>query len=273
MNVTSSRLCAVALATAVGLTLSSCSKDDTTATPPATTASETTATAEPTESAPVPVVTPSTDPETNEVEYCDRDTEDAFTGPAADEFGAENVLDAYCEMVAFSFQQGFTTLMRPVEGRTVLDYSFVKPFLTDAGAQKWDELVAQYLAGDEAQRDAIFSLTAHDIGGLSDGYVIPESGPQIVGGSFSAADTKVDTRESTPRLEMTFDLYTNIVVTKPGLDESDLYVIPFAKRVRYTLVPTGKDDVPWAIDAWSSTYTSEPTEKYDLPAEDPTPVN
>lgn len=266
MKATLSRISTAAIAVVLAASLAGCS-DDGGKDPLATPSSTKPVSTEPSNTPP-PTVKPTTNPDTNTTEYCDRKA-DPFTGAVADQYGAKNVMDAYCEFVAFEFTKGFTNLMVPQSGRTVKNYSFVNDYLTTDAQALWKQAVEKYLAGDQSQYDTIFALTAHDIDLSKDGLAIAANGPSIVGGSFTPARTELVTEPGfEDAVDMYFDVSTNIVVTKDGVDSNDLFVIPFTKHVALRITPNGSKTIPWTIVGWNATWDSKPVRKYDPTKQD-----
>ena len=263
MNTHLRRLGGLTVAAALMVSLSACSNDkpETFRTPTATGAPSASGTASgtPTGTATsggtaTPEPTTIVDPDTGEVDYCKGTKQAPFTGEAADTFGAENVMAAYCEMGNFSLSQGFTNLMETKATRGAVEFSFVKPWMTPKAQKVWDAAVAKTIKGDDEQAPVtIMKMTGFNF--ENDGFEFAKDLPRVGRKSVTAATTAVDKREGGQRLAMRMVVKADLLYKKAG--DPKTYTVAFAKDTTYWLVPNGDAQKPWLIDGWEASFDSK----------------
>lgn len=252
---------------AATLILTGCSNDSTppetdptptaSSTPTASTTSDPTDTASPTETN-VPVPTVTADPATGQYEWCDPAKQEPFTGGAADEFGAENVMEAYCAMVDLQMENLFIdSLLRKGDGFAPRDFEVVRESLAQSARDDWDADVAKVIAdtATEQERDDVASLVAFNLTNGS-GYTL--DAPAVYNAHFSPARTLVDNSTGTPRLALTFTVGADFAL----LRDSDQKEMAYSREhdITFTLVPgnpEGKGKA-WYIDGWGYSSTIVP---------------
>lgn len=238
----------VAAVLAVGLT--ACSNNDggtpnasgtaaasKTATPSATATGSATGTATPEPSTIV-------DPKTGEVDWC-KTAKDLkpFTGQAAETFGADNVMKAYCFAGNFAINNGFTSLME--EGKhEVGEFAFLKEYLTPA---VYSGLLDSARKGDEAAATDINGLTGFQL--ESKEYQFDEDLPYVTKAKVGIANTTVDTTSGTPRLAMRFHVTGDLMYRRTA--DNKVVAFPYDKDTTFWMVPNGDAGKPWLIDAYS----------------------
>lgn len=241
------RYAAAAITLAAAATLAGCgSSHNTVSTPPPT--GQPTATSQPTASD-----APSTNPSTGVTDYCGKNQAPA-TGPAATQFGAKNVLAAYCEMVGFTIDNSFTSLME--RAPQAQDFDFLKPWFTPGGWASVQKVVPGAVAGSNPQQGDLFAITAFNMSaGSVPGLRVRanQTAPLETGPSVTAAKTAVDTTQGVPRLAMTLTMTVQVgMSTTSGAN----YLVPLSKTVTYWLVPNGSPSRPWLIDAANGSIRS-----------------
>lgn len=254
---TISRLIAVTAVAALGLGLAGCGG---TSTPP-TAHSTVTASTGPAPSVPsspttspdpasaLPKVNPVYNPKTGLTDYCGK-RQAPFSGPAARQFGAANVMTAYCEMVSVAITDGFTNLMVDRPHYKVQDFQFLKTYMTPHEAKQWDTDVKHALAGDSAARNSVYALTTF---GPTGDYTVDPKGPFTMGTSFTPAKASVVTlNDGTKALGLVFSVSTNVLLHKDG----HLYKNPFTRNYGLSLVPGGSPQAPWLIASYKVTWQS-----------------
>lgn len=262
-----SRLSAVALATALTVTVSACSRDgDTTATPapaPSTTPTPVTTPAATTED-PTPTKAPKPSKNGPVTEYnvicADPDNLKPFTGPAAIEFGQDEVLDAYCEMADFFFVHGVSNLMQESEDYNGEELRGVMDYLTPDAQKDWQDIMAGVKKGDEDAAQRARSLIYYDIPvsiAFPDfSWPTPSDDvPTSVGGGVSKADAAVHTGKSgRAYLGLMFEVDSNLGLVKDGKP----YALPVTRKVSLYLVPSNSKDPArsWLINSWNNEYRS-----------------
>jgi hypothetical protein len=197
--------------------------------------------------------------EDGSTDYCANQT--PFAGPVADQWGADNVMQAYCEMVAFTLDDSSwinSLLVKPSKPRDAVEFSSVKKYMTTNAQASWDALVARYLSGDvKDATDAanqMYNLQFFDLEG--DGMVFTQSDGLVNNKAFSPATLGTDSLgpDGADRLNMTFTVSADVALTyngKPG-------TLPMSKTVTYSLVPTGQADIPWVIDGVTGNWHTDP---------------
>ena len=179
---------------------------------------------------------------------------DPFTGPAAEEFGADRVMAAYCDLVELSLGPGLTSLVVPAQGRTAADYDVVRTHLTPTARRRWRALVREYLAtGDPDAWARINALTVHDVRDVPRGYEIPVTGPYFFGSAAGPATAQVERAGGgEPRLVLALTVETGIVLEETGAAGGRHSLLPLTRELRYELVPGDGDR--WWVDAWGATW-------------------
>jgi hypothetical protein len=187
------------------------------------------------------------------IDYCAGQA--PFTGDVADQFGADNVMAAYCEMVGFTLDQStwVNNLLAPLpdgQKRQLVEYSFVKDYMTDRQQQEWDATVQKAIDGDKASSDRVFLLIFNDITG--EGLTFPDRPDLVTNKKWSPAVLGSDTAgpDGADRLTMEFTVSADVNV----LVNNEPKVINMSKDITYALVPTGLTDRPWAIDGFTATW-------------------
>ena len=184
-----------------------------------------------------------------------------FTGPAADKFGAANVMAAYRHAVTFSLQEGYSDLMAKGYDVRPVEFSFVRPYLTTGAQTQWDIDVKAALAKDENAAGSVYVLTTwHAEGGDRDVYKFRDGQKLLTqGSSFSEATSSLQTIAAKDYLVLNFTVSRNIRFMKDG----KAVLLPLEKDITYRMTPNGLNDIPWLIDAWNITPTP------GLPTPDP----
>jgi hypothetical protein len=247
------RLGAMAAVAAVALTLTACGgKDVPSADHPTTNVKASQAPAGASGGSASPAI-PSNAPTVDPGHYCDGQA--PFTGEAADHWGADNVKQAYCFMVAYTLDESswVTNLMqKPADGsaRKPVEFSFVKQYMTSRMQTSWDDLVNKDLAGDEDSFNLVQAMTFYNLTG--DGIAFPDRPDLVVNKSFSPAETWVDNLgpDGSDRLAMKFTVSGSVRL----LQNNKPVLLPMEKTVTYFLVPTGQTDLPWVMDGFQGTY-------------------
>jgi hypothetical protein len=194
-------------------------------------------------------------------DYCKTQTK-PFGGEAAEVFGADNVMAAYCQMVGFTLDASSfvpSMLRGPEDGKfTPIMFSSVKEYMTPKTAAAWDARVKAYLSGGAKDEGAVQTLMFHNIHNERSGLHVltrEEAGgrPVVIGKSFSPGSAGVTTYDGREHLEMTFTVRASIRVQKNGVEGT----MPVTKTITYWLLPTGRDTKPWVIDGYDGTYKDD----------------
>lgn len=169
-----------------------------------------------------------------------------FTGPAADKFGADNVMTAYKYLVTFSLDNGFTeTLMTPKAKFRPVDFDFIKPYLGKKAQDDWDASVTAALAGDEKAKTNINVMTLWNVD--IPGYTL-KADDAVRDQKWSPENTTVDGN----RLIMRMNVSADVILVKDGKDHASTVT----RDLTYALVPPGVPGIPWQIDGWTGSYSS-----------------
>jgi len=177
-----------------------------------------------------------------------------FTGAAADQFGADRVMEAYKHFVRFESTLGWNGTLASKRAEQVrdIDFSFVEKYMTPAGYAAWQQNVTTRATNEDSQRN-LLALVAY---GLSNDEFVAKTDPlvtnQVIDGP---AVTDVDTIGTQKRLVMTFTLKAEVRGKFNGKDIRS----PLTRRITFWAVPGGQPDVPWLIDAWEGTLTTSDT--------------
>lgn len=215
--------------------LAGCSDGDSRpqADPPATSAtSATSASATPSPSTELPCV-PGVEP---------------FSGPAAERFGADAVMAAYCAVAELSRETAFTNLLVPGP-RRVRDFALVRPWLTPEARRTWDTAVRAALATGEAAAEArVDALTLHDVRRVPDGYLLADDPPPAFGTTVGPAEASVRGSE----LTLALDVSTGLVLERRGEPDGSHSLWPWTKRMTVAMVERGNQ---WLVDDWRATWS------------------
>lgn len=242
---------------AAALLLSGCSDD---ATPPEATPTQTpspsaSTTNDPPESAspsPSSVATPTitADPETGQFDWCDPAEQAPFTGEAADKFGADKVMDAYCTMVELQMTHSFVdSLLRAKGGFTTQDFEPMRAYLGQDTRADWDADVAKIVKGtaDDQSSSDVAGLMAFDLVGGS-GYVLDT--PAVYNQRFTPAQAWVDTKAGgLDRLVLKFTVSADYAIVREKDDKPMAYSVD--KNMTYYLVPGTGNGKSWYIDGYT----------------------
>lgn len=271
-----SRSLAVTAAVAM-LALAGCSDDATPDTTPTKepTASETNTPGEPTETkdgeggegGEEPTNTPVTvEPGADgKVVWCDPAEQAPFTGPAADKFGAKNVMDAYCTMVELQMDYSFLdTLWDKEEGFTAQEFSPVREYLGEDARADYDAAVAKVVNGTDERTDMFV------VGGLMWFNLIGGSpytldAPANFNQRFSPAKAWVDTRSGRERLGLRFTVASDVAVVRTK-DQKDM-AWTAEKEITFWLTPGSNDGLgkSWYIDGYDwDMVPHDPVDRADL---------
>jgi len=155
-----------------------------------------------------------------------------FTGPAAEEFGAEQVMAAYCMLADLALEQTRTSLALPVPEQDGRDLRSVRGILTDAARKKHDDLTG---------------LTLHDVSRVPRGYRRADDLPYVFGTRVGPATADLDGQA----LVLAFDLQTGLVLEERGDDSGRHLLLPVTRSGRYVLVPDGDG---WLVDDWRASF-------------------
>ena len=171
-----------------------------------------------------------------------------FTGPAADQFGPDAVMAAYCGVAELSRETAFTSLLVPGPHRAK-DFDLVRPWLSSAGRRRWDDAVRGTLATGEPKAEAIVdALTLHDVRRVPAGYALADDPPAAFGTAVGSAEATV----RGPGLELVLEVSTGIVLERRGDENGSHSLWPWTKRLVVTLVPS---DDQWLLDRWRATWS------------------
>lgn len=264
---TLSRFSAVALVAALAFGVSSCSGDE----PGPKTAPEPSASSTDKNE---PVNQPTADPATHKsgkpggkgsVICREPETLTPFSGTAVAKFGADEVMDAYCEMADFFYLNAVTNLTPPQVSVDPVELSWAKEWMAPDLAAEWDGMVRKAVSNldDPAAGGDIQRITFFNLRGLPDGYSFPEAGsglPKMIGGGVGSANAKVsDLDDGRSALDMYFTVTTNIVVQKDG----EGFALPAVREVGLRLTPSGEsiaDPHSWLMEGWTIDTSTKPVE-------------
>lgn len=222
----------------------------------------------PTNSPGVPTTPQPADGGVSETVVCSADdpAPEPFTGPAVEEFGADAVMDAYCESAAF-FVQGVTNLTDPrqADPRTASrDLQFVADRLSVRAAQRWAGVTAAAATSPAAQRD-LDDLTYYAVA-LPGRFSYPVEGPMAVDGRVSRAAADVATlSDGRTALALWYTVDTGLPVVRDGL-RSAAHVFPLRRDVALYLVPNPDPDAglneSWLFESWTTSWSAGSVESW-----------
>lgn len=191
-----------------------------------------------------------------------------FTGSAVSRFGAEAVMDAYCESAAFFVQHSITNLTDPATAdphQAASDLRFVADRLTVGGAQRWNRLAVKAGTSANAER-ALSDLTFYRMG-LPAGYAYPADGPVAVGGTVSKATADVTKLpDGRAALALWYSVRLSLPVTKAahGRVGEATHLLPLTRNVALYLVPNADPhadpDESWQIESWTTSWEQQAAE-------------
>ena len=170
-----------------------------------------------------------------------------FTGPAADTFGAEQVMAAYCMLAALAEEQERTTLALPVPEQQARDVNRLRKILTPDATGQWGEWMRERAGAGPSPIDG---LTLHDVRRPPAGYQRADDGPYVFGTQVGPATA--EPARGGDALGLTFQLDTGLVLEEDGDDTGRHSLLPVTRRATYVLVPTVDDG--WLIDEWRAEF-------------------
>ena len=196
----------------------------------------------PTESAPDPTPTTAS-AQVDQPLPCVPGTE-PFAGEAADRFGAERVMAAYCMLADLAWAQEKTSLALPVPEQRVRDLDGVRSLLSEDARKRWPALVRERAGSATSEIDG---LTLHDVRRVPTGYERADDGPYVFGTQVGPATAEVEGE----RLRLTFPLDTGLVLEERGDDSGRHSLLPVTRLGSFVLAPEGEG---WSIEEWQARF-------------------
>lgn len=189
----------------------------------------------------------------------------AKTGP----YSAEEVADAYCELITFNGESGFTSLaVADPDGYSVGDLAFIKDSLTPAAYATASELFEQGIKdlksgkGDDSQAlRSLGMLTA--VAQNGNGYTFPDPDRLTDERTWSPADFSInsekDKESGADRLYFKMK-FTDTLILKKG--DGKPFTVDRTRDMEIAMSPSGenaKNPHTWRVDGWNGkeTYGSE----------------
>lgn len=198
------------------------------------------------EADPGPTPTPTSATPTEEALPCVPGAE-PFTGPAAEELGADEVMEAYCMLAGLAYAQVNTSLALPVPEQERRDLRPVQARLAPEVRTRWAALVR-----DRATEPSeIDGLTLHDVRRVPQGYQRADDGPFVFGTTVGPATAALQG----DALSLTFTLETGLVLEESGDDTGRHSLLPVTRTGTYVLVPDGDR---WAVADWDVSFEHGP---------------
>ena len=174
-----------------------------------------------------------------------------FTGPAADEHGADEVMEAYCLLVTLVEEQEGTSLSLPIPEQRPRDVMRVAEVLTPRARREWERQVRSRAAGDPGATERVNGLTLHDVREVPRGYQRADDGPYVFGTRVGPATAELVDRG----LRLTFVMDTGLVLEEAGDDAGRHSLLPVTRRASYVLV---RDGGRWLVDDWEAKFERGP---------------
>lgn len=174
-----------------------------------------------------------------------------FTGPAADEHGADEVMAAYCLLVELVEEQEGTTLSLPIPEQRPRDLMGVAELLTPRARREWERQVRLRAAGDADATARVNGLTLHDVREVPRGYQRADDGPYVFGTQVGPATAELVDRG----VRLTFTMDTGLVLEEAGDDAGRHSLLPVTRRASYVLVRHGDR---WLVDDWEAEFERGP---------------
>lgn len=180
-----------------------------------------------------------------------------FTGPAVAEFGADAVMDAYCEVGAFFAQRAVTSvtdpgMADPVRARE--DLRFVGERLSVTAAQEWDKTAALAASSPAAAR-ALSDLTYYRLAAPA-GYAYPVGGPVSVDARVSAAAADVVRLSDGRKALALWFTASNTLPLAKTIGGRATHARTLTRKVAVYLVPNpdpvAAGDVSWLVESWTT---------------------
>ncbi|WP_322936746.1 hypothetical protein [Nocardioides bizhenqiangii] len=170
-----------------------------------------------------------------------------FSGAAADRFGAETVMAAYCSVAELSLETAFGDLLVPGPHRAG-EFEIVEPWLSERGQRVWSRAVRGALEGDAAAERRVDALTLHSVAGVPDRFQLADDPPPAFGTEVGPGEAGL----RGDRLLLSFDVTTGIVLERAGDDQGQHLLWSWTKHVRF-VVSRSADG--WLVDDWSATWS------------------
>lgn len=169
-----------------------------------------------------------------------------FAGAAADAFGAEAVMEAYCMLADLAEEQSGTSLALPVPEQTPRDVDSLRKVLTADASKPWATWMSTRATTD---RSPIDGLTLHDVRRVPTGFERADDGPYVFGTRVGPATAEL--ARGGRALSLDFQLDTGLVLEERGDASGRHLLLPVTRSATYVLVPA---DDGWLIDAWQAEF-------------------
>ena len=180
----------------------------------------------------------------------------AFTGPAAAEFGADDVMAAYRFATAYLVRTTFDPGLLALASPRLPDLAFVEDGLTPAGAADFHRLAVELDAPGvpippQDGADLVGLATYGVGGGTFPGYTVRTPGLRDVG--YGLAQSQPFTgRNGVRSLALYFPVHGTFLLTGP---DGSPAAATYSKDMALTLAPTGDPTRPWLVDGWRAVRT------------------
>lgn len=190
---------------------------------------------------------------------------DHLTGAAVDEFGADAVANAYCNMGGFFMRSAVTELTDPAKASPEAAeryYTWIGRALTEPAAQRWQKMIA------ESSRDggaSINELTYYNIA-PPQGFHYSEGRPVSINDHVSPPHADVATLpDGRTALALWFTV-SNDIALHPEPGEDATHVWPLQREVALYLTPNPEpgDEHPWLVESWTTSWKALPVHKWDI---------
>ena len=212
----------------------------------------------------LPYVEPSFDAERGTMNYCTDDP--AFTGEAVEEFGADEVTTAYCDMLSYLLYDSFAwNSMQPIDGpEDVNEMTFQHAFgpldpALLADVKKWISDLDPETKQGQDNFSYLFDLIPFSFRWFDeDGhYYSPDQDlPLTSGASWGAARAGVVTKDGEKRLALAFSTEVKIVLRQEKNEK--VFLLPMRRDHVLNLRPSTAEDGPsWLITHYSTDYSYE----------------
>jgi hypothetical protein len=172
-----------------------------------------------------------------------------FSGAAADEYGEERVMAAYCLLAELADEQARSSLALPVPEQRERDLLALREVLTPRAARAWKRLVRARSAGDAVAGRQVDGLTLHDVRAVPKGYERSDDGPYVFGTTVGPAEASL--ARGGAGLRLTFALETALVLQERGDVSGSHSLLPVTRRASYVLLPAGDG---WLVDSWEAEF-------------------
>ena len=177
-----------------------------------------------------------------------------FTGPAADQFGATAVMDAYCTWADRILNDGFNqNLMRQHTGFTVNQFASWTNDMTSREQKDWNTHITQIVHNNIHAGPIVWGLTYYNVfGAPGEEYQFASPTQSVLHNEVTPAAATLSTDPATgaPELVLKFAVNTDFLVAKTSAPKTRIS-LGLYKMLTLHLDHAGPTTNPWLLNSFT----------------------